>query len=184
MSEITTVSGRSVELRPVSGQMLAEIQVTTRRKAIDRGDKLSPPTYKTKTVAGDEEIFPHDETTLETDEDREAWDEYQSALNALEEEIASRSNAYIISEGVVIGDIPQDWFEKREWLGLDVPENRMDQRLLYIETEVLTTAEDIIRAISGIMHLTARGSKEMEDRLAELDDLFRRALERGETKTE
>jgi hypothetical protein len=177
MSEITTVAGRSVDLRPVSGQMLNEIQVSTRRKAIANGAKLNPPTYKTKTVSGDEEEFPHDETTLETDEDRAAWEEYQKATQDLEVEIVSVTNSYIISEGVVIGDIPDDWFEKREWLGLDVPEKRLDQRLLYIETEVLTTPEDVIRAISGIMHLTARGSREMEERLADLDDLFRRALE-------
>lgn len=180
MSEIITVAGRSVELRPVSGKMLTEIQISKRRKLMKEDARLTPPTYTTKNVAGDEETFPHDETTLETDEDKAAWEEYQQALNELEIEIASVTNSYVISEGVVIGDIPDEWFEKREWLGLDTPENRLDRRLLYIETEILTTQEDMIHALSAIMHLTASGSKEMEERLADLDEIFRRALEGGE----
>jgi hypothetical protein len=177
MSEIQTVAGRSVELRPVSGRMINEIQVSTRRKALANGAKLNPPTYKTKTAAGVEEEFPHDETTLETEEDKAAWAEYRKAVLDLETEIVSRTNAYIISEGVVLDSIPDEWFEKREWLGLETPESRLDQRLLYIEEEMLPTSEDMIRAMQAIMHLTARGDKDMEERLADLDELFRRALE-------
>jgi len=177
MSEIVTVAGRSVQLRPVSNRTIAEIQVSVRRKALHRGDPLTPPKYVTVTVAGEKQEFEHDATTLETDEDKEKWAAYRQAVENLETETTEATTRYMLSEGVAVDEIPEDWLERREWLGLETPEHRMDRKLLYIETELLTTPADQIRALQAILHLSAKGSQEMEARLEELDDLFRRALE-------
>lgn len=184
MTTIQTVGGRSVRLRPVSAQTINELRISLRRKAILAGSPIEPPTYEAKTVTGETERHPHDETTLETDEDREAWRLHQEALAQLEAETNEALTRYMLAEGVICDDPPEEWAEKRVWLGLEVPESRLDQRMLYIQQEILRTPADLIRAIQGIMHLTARGSAEMEARLVELDDLFRRALEGTETAPE
>ncbi len=175
--QITTVAGRSVELRPVSALTMSEIQVQLRLKAIKRGDPIDPPMYEATTATGEKQYFPHDETTLETEEDHKAWQAHQEALARLSEEISEATSRYLLTEGIAVDEIPPEWEQKRRWIGLDVPEDPLDKKLLYIQTELLTTPADMLRAMQAVLHLSATGNAEMEERLAEMDELFRRALE-------
>ena len=50
----------------------------------------TPPTYEVEVVGGDKEFHVHDATTLETDEDRAAWAEYQTALAATNTDMVER----------------------------------------------------------------------------------------------
>lgn len=182
MSEqvLVTTEGREVRLRPVSLAMLQELQIAARKSALAAGEPIEPPTYAVTTVSGDIERHPHDASTLESDEDRAAWELHQAALQKMEADANQRAVRYLLTEGVLCEEPPEEWVQRMTWLGVEVAEHPLERRMQYLEREVLRTAADIMRVVQTVMHLSAEGSKAIQERLSVLDDLFRRALE-GET---
>src|SRR4030067_3304572 len=61
-----------------------------------------PPQYSITTVAGDVEVYDHDETTLQTPEEKKAWAEYQKKLSDIETEITSLTIKMCLVEGMEV----------------------------------------------------------------------------------
>lgn len=133
-----------------------------------------PPKYSVKTVAGDEEWHEHDETTLETPEDKQAWQEYQVAYATAEFKRNEMITKYILTQGIEVV-IPEegDWADMMSFLGIQQSKNPVERKYDYIRTEVLGTAEDIAAVLTKVMRLTGVP----EEALAEAQESFRDMLE-------
>jgi len=169
-----TVDGRTVAVRPVDMKFGVQL---LRQSIIDRyrhdGAPIDPPTYTITAADGHKETHPHDETSLETDADRAAWAAYQDTTARMEREFEAAFMRYILLGGIVCNDPTPEWMERCAFLGLTLPENGAERKLLYIQMEVLPTPADLKRAIAAILAVIGTGSEEMV-RVAE--DLFRRAM--------
>ncbi len=115
----------------------------------------SPPTYEVETAGGDIEKHIHDETTLETDEDRAAWAAYQTAQvqanGDLMEKILRLLFAKATGDVVPAGD---EWVKEQTYLGVDVPDDPLGRKIHYIQTELLTHTGDIMAFMSAAVALT------------------------------
>lgn len=161
----TTERGIEIAICPIP-LLLDEV-----RKAQEA--KIPPhPTYEAKTAAGEIEIHPHNETTLETDEEWTMWREYQEAKSKAADSMNDAIWRAVKLKAIRV-EVPGDngWIEDQKALGLTVPEEPRERRLHYIQTEVIGGVRDIIR-ITAI----ANGADLDEGALAAAEDSFRRAM--------
>lgn len=133
-----------------------------------------PPTYTIKTTAGVEETHPHDETTLETEEDKADWAAYKQENNEWDEENSRRMLRAIQLQCIKLTNQDDtEWIERQEFLGIDVPENKFERHLHYIETEVIGNEDDIMACMTIPMQLAANAS---DEDMAAAEKLFRDAV--------
>lgn len=136
-----------------------------------------PPIYEIVNVAGDIEKHSHDETTLETEEDKAQWTAYVEAKDKAEVKLRENMLRAMLTKGVVI-EMPKDdeWVKDQEWCGVQVPAEPRERRMHYILTEVIGRPDDLSNIMIGI----GRISGVAEEALATAEDSFRAALGRGE----
>lgn len=136
-----------------------------------------PPTYKVETKLGGVEIHEHNETTLETDEEKTAWANFQMQLAEAQAELNRALTRAILMRGLVF-EYPSnyDWIKEQEFLGIKVPEDANERRLHYAETEVMGSVDDYEGVTLGVMG----ASGVSEDLLKQMDASFRRSLGRVE----
>jgi len=163
---------------------LRQLRPAIERQMRQEGMPLDPPTRDVRTVAGVVEQHPHTEETLETEEDRQAWADYQAALQELDSRAIEATTRYILLEGIVTDDPSEEWAERQRFFGLDVAEHALERKLQYIQRDVLLTTEDIINATKTILTLSAEGDAALQERVALLEDTFRRALAGQETQAD
>jgi hypothetical protein len=167
-----TTTGKEVRYVGVSQLLLDKV-----RTSVILPD---PPTYEVTTAAGEIEVHEHNETTLETEEEKAAWEHYQALLHAAQEAQKERLIKLLLMKGIdfdmpVVGE--GDWLEMQEFLGLEIPEKNLDRRYHYIMTELVGTPEDLAEIMEGVM----RKSGVPEEALAEARKSFRGALEKYNT---
>lgn len=141
-----------------------------------RGARITPPTYTITTASGATQEIAHDETTIETDEERQAWDEYVSNLRLIEIE-KQRKQMQIYMNALQV-ELPDDdsWeVFQTEILGIDVPQEPREKLQHYIETEILITPADAIDMIEAITKATYKGVVE-ESAVEAAMESFRRNL--------
>ena len=133
------------------------------------------PTYEVKSLAGNSEIHAHDETTLETEADRAAWLEYQTKLAAWSDESQRSLMRLILLRGISV-ELPSDsdWEKQQAFAGIVVPQDAMEKRMHYLQTEVLGSVADYQMMVVGVM----RVSGVPEDLLSQVESSFRRSLGR------
>lgn len=132
-----------------------------------------PPTYEIKTMGGAVETHEHDETTLQTDEDRHKWAEYQLTLAHCKRD-RNRGLLRIILLKSVQVTMPSDesWMREQEALGITVPADPIERKLHYIQTELLGGKKDIEELLLRSFEISGAD----EEAVAQA-----RALFRGET---
>lgn len=130
------------------------------------------PTYEAKTASGYVEIHLHNETTLQTDEEKEMWAEYQEAKAQATESMNDAIWRAVRLKAIRV-DVPEGngWIEDQEALGLTVPDDPRERRLHYIQTEVIGGVRDIVRVTA-----IANGADLDEGALAAAEESFRRAM--------
>lgn len=136
------------------------------------------PTYQV-AVPGGFETHTHDETTLETPEDRAAWEAYQEALRAHTQQVIQAQLRLCLMRGItVVGDDPSKtydgWAEEQTLIGFKVPESPAERKLHWLETEVLSDSADLINILGGV----SRASGISEEVVSNLENTFWRALGR------
>jgi hypothetical protein len=177
-----TVGGVEVKLRPVSAERLGQIRRRMIEQARARGEPVDPPEYEATTVTGEVEKHPHDETTLETDQDREAWGAHVAAVAALDRAIGIRMMDYCFIQGVVTDGPTPEWKRMQEWLGEETPEDPLELKLLYVKTGLLETEIDTAQAFAEIMQKTAAGNKVLQEEMASFLASFRDTTEGESTQ--
>jgi hypothetical protein len=169
-----TTDGRIISVRPVDMKFGVTLLRNSIKGRYERaGEPITPPTYTITTASGAKETHPHDETTLQTEEDKAAWAAHASAKARMDREFSEGFMRYLLLGGVICAAIPKEWVEQCTFLGLDLPENAGERKLLYIQMELLPTPADLERAMAAIMAVSGSGSQEM---IRTAEDLFRRAM--------
>ena len=175
MSKIVTVDGLEVALRPVSQTQIQRINATVEAQWRKRGEPVDPPTYTITTATGETETHAHDADSLTTDEERAAWEAYQTARAEMEAEQRLRTTKFLLLNGIVGHEPTEEWAEEQAYWGLEVPADPRERRLEYIQAEVLKTPQDTIDAMGEIMRLSMAGApQEVRD---SVEAYFRRAVE-------
>jgi hypothetical protein len=162
---LTTSKGITVRIVGVSQLWLDKL-----RTAVKFPD---PPKYSVTTVTGDVEYHSHDETTLETDEDRRLWAEYQAETAKAEFRRNEMITKYVLTKGVEV-DIPDsgEWIDMNAFLGIDLPTNPIERKYEYVRSEVVGTAEDLAEIISKVMELSGVPQEALEEAKASFRDLL------------
>jgi len=168
--EAQTISGLTVTLRPVSQFRINAIRLSEAEKMREEGYTVDHPTYTTTTAAGLEETFLHTEDTLDTDEEKEEWKNFNEHQGLLASRIEERVLKYILLQGVIV-DEPESWEEDQKEDGIIVPKDRRARFLHLLQTEVLSTPAEIQAAAQIVTRLSLRGAS--EEVVSAVEDSFR-----------
>jgi hypothetical protein len=157
-AEFQLSSGRTIKIQSVSPFFLGRILPTVLKEfEVD-----TPPTYIVELVGGDTQEFTHDETTLEVEGDPEqtehnfrVWSEYKSKLNVANLEANRRWLRALLEEGVVF-EMPEDedWLAPHKRQGIEIPEDPIELRLMYIQDVLIKTKTDWNRLVDEIVALS------------------------------
>lgn len=167
--KFTTSNGHVITVKSVPPFLLDNILQSVQYPEV--------PTYEAETASGEKEIHPHDETTLETEKDRQMWEQYKIDLEAAQ----TRENELMMNTMFLKGlDIDlntqafEDWKEEQEFLGQELPTNKAALKVRYISTEILSSLDDL----SKIMGLIMEQSGVSEEVVAQALSSFQSAISR------
>lgn len=167
----TTTTGRTIML---SGMPPLAVQ-----RIANSVDFPSVPTYTVELASGDTETHDHDETTLDTPEDHAAWEKYIEEQDAADDKQTEMLLKAILVKGVEVkisDEELEEWLEELEVIGLELPKNKKDQQLAYLETEIIATTYDAQQIMEIVMELTGVSEEDIED----ARDSFRDTMESAE----
>jgi len=151
---VTTSRGVEVECLPVAD--VIEAQEENIRASLDWPVK---PTRTITDVAGTEMEAAFSQEYLDsdraTDEEKEAWVEYQIAQAQAEAEFSARINdgrVKLLAQRGVKWDarLEKEWAKDDEWAGMTVPEDPRERTLHFFRTQVLGNLGDLYRVLFGI----------------------------------
>jgi len=146
----TTSTGVELILKPISPLLAGKV-----RTSVIWPEK---PTYQAKTVSGEIEEHPHDETTLETDEDKAAWLKYLLATAQAEGELNERISKMLFKRGIDYKTLKlpknESWIAEQEDMGITVPDDPLQRKMHYVETELLASKEEIKSLILRLMAMS------------------------------
>jgi len=153
-----TTAGLEVEFDPISPITLEESEKGLEAEYRARGEPLEPPTYETILAGGGTQTFTHDATTLESEEDKAAWQAYKDATGKLAAEQAQLRLEMVLSALKV--KLPEDtaWERKLKRWHITVPEDPDAKWMFYVQREILKTPSDIFEAMTQIIGASMRGS--------------------------
>lgn len=144
---------------------LPPMDITRIRSSVKYPD---PPTYETTTVSGDVEVFPHDATTVVTEEEKKALADYLQETGRCDDEVTLRLLNYVIMEAVTIKMVGKDiehWKKRQKLIGMDVSDDPDELELQYKQSKVIGCKEDVQNILRIVMALT--GVPEEDIALAE-----------------
>lgn len=153
----TTTTGQTVELMPLPPLQIQMVQQAASREADEKFGPVPPkPTYTLTTADGAEETHEHDETTVAADpEAKKLWDEWQRLGQTHEAFTNEKVMRFFLLRGVKV-DLPEggEWEQMQKYFGLSVPEDPIERKLHYIQTELLGSLDDITGMMTSIMELS------------------------------
>lgn len=169
IQELHTASGHTIQIKPLSPFLLDKLNTAF--------PVPEPPTYEIETASGDIEIHVHDEETLETDEDKQAWEEYSIEFNRVAKEKNDASIRIFIDQGVTLPEeiLPEieHWKELLVSCGMPVPESAIDQKVEFVKDIILTNPDDIMLVMSEVVKLSGVSEKLVR----QAEDSFRDQVE-------
>ena len=169
----TTTYGVDVKVEPISVILLQKLNGSVRKRFEDDGKILTPPEYCVELPGEDKQCYQHDKDTIiedgTSDEDKEAWALYQETLEEYNTDLSEK----IL--GAVIMDQPikyeKGWEDRFEWLEMEIPEDELDRKVLYVTTRLLRVAEDIQGYMFKILEISAGTAN--EEAIAAAKSMFR-----------
>lgn len=145
MKTYTTATGIEIGFRAVSKEMLMRFSAANPQPA--------PPTYSITTATGIVEQIPLDEKSL-TEKPEQFTPEQHAEWRAYAEKQAAfieRFIKFFCLRGIAVNAQMDEWIAEQEYLGIPIPENKIEARYSWIVSDVLTTAEDFQAVILGVM---------------------------------
>lgn len=161
-----TSRGHVLEFRSVSPFMLAEI-----RASVPDPEK---PTYTMQLAGGGVQVMEHDESTLESDEDKAAWAAYIDALKEARAQRSKKVTLAMIEDGII--DCPQptpEWEAKCARRGIVLPEDHDAKLIKYFEMEIFGSYDDLMHLQTMIMRA---GGDLPEEQIEQIEAMFRSAI--------
>ena len=179
----TNAAGKTFVISGLSPLTPQHIMESVRRKWVKDG-KIIPvcPTYEVTTISGEIEIHEHDAATLivegnaeQTKINKETWQEYTRLSAELDGEYNTRLMRVVF---LAVEAVPtDDWRNEMEFIGVDLPpKGSAQEKHLYIETEVVRSAQDIAKLMTGVFRLAGIIN---EAAVAEAEAAFQRMLEKA-----
>jgi hypothetical protein len=136
----TTAGGKTLNLSPVQPLQAQMVRDAEYKAAIKKHGEPVKPTYKTEA----DEVFEHDPTTLTTDEEKAAWLEYKRIEAAIDAQVSEKMLRFFLYHGVDIDpDGDKKWQAEQEYFGLEVPNDPIERKVHYIQSELIFAASDI-----------------------------------------
>jgi hypothetical protein len=147
MSKYVTTNGIEIEVTAVSPWLMDGVTNTVQIP--------EPPTYEV-SVLGEKEQIPHDESTLQTDEDKIAWAKYVKDLETARDAVRELRVRAMLLYGVQV-DLPKDgkWKRKQTKLNITLPEDEDELYIHYLKTEVITSHSELVSIVNEINRLSS-----------------------------
>ena len=149
--EYITTNGKKLTLRAVP-------QLVITRMAVGLNFPEAPY-YEHEVAGGEKEKIYHNETTVETPEEKAAWAKYQQAMDDIDVEFQKKKILMYIRYGVDV-DVPEDWKGTAQE---------------YIEQVCIETYTDALAILRGIDLLSGVD----QEAIKKIEDSFRHQMERG-----
>jgi hypothetical protein len=152
MTSELKVNGYSLVVEPVSPLAPKAIEIQYRKKY----SEPECPTYSVEAAGGVTETFEFDgESIVEaTTEEKEAYIVYKEALEEWQTGLTLRLLRLFLSQGITLKltkKQEEDFRVELELLEIDVPENKLERELFYLETFVLSTQDSMQEVIQAVM---------------------------------
>lgn len=159
-----TSRGKVLQLREVP-RFLIDARMASR-------PKIEPPTYEVKTAGGDIEKHTHDETTLLTADDKEAWAKYVSERDADAALFSADMFRILISEGLEL-TVPDTYKQKLKSYGITIVIEEDALKLNYLQSEFIGEQEDATDLMAAILAVSSTNMEAAE----QLAKSFRAAIQ-------
>lgn len=156
------VSGETFKIRGVSPMAIEYLKEEARKEWESISNKPLPsrPTYTVETAAKETETYYHSKDTLETEEDKKNWVEWEES----QKEVNKLYNLKLIKMCALCIEVdPQklkEWEEEQAFLGVTIPKNALEKKYRYVETRAITSKVDVIKLISAVFAITGIASEE------------------------
>lgn len=134
---VTCSSGVQVRIKPVSVKLLEQFDISHRAP--------EPPMVEADVIGGGKDLVPNPEDA-----------EYQAVIAAHNRQTGDDFTAMILDMGVEL-DLPTDdaWKRKLKRIGVCVPEDPDEQRLLWIQTIVMPDfMGDLKQIVAAVLKLS------------------------------
>lgn len=149
---------------------ISVIQLQKIKESVAERYNLVKPTYTVSLAGGGKQVFDYDEESINDAKtpqaDKNKWNEYELAFEAMQAEMNEKAMAYVFCEGVEC-EIDSEWLELQEWLGIELPKNKFDLKVRYVTTELLRTPQEIRSAMLEIMRISVKGVDDSAIKAAE-----------------
>lgn len=153
-----------IDLSPIPYHKIQLIQQSIEKKMRAEGWQVDIPTYETVVdIDGVKEtqVHNHDESTIETEDEKALWANYKSAQNEMAGRNATAALRILLRDGVDVDPMTDpSWMRRQEKDGIDIPEDDDDLKLHYIMTEILQTPQEQKNAAAQVMYLSTEGMDE------------------------
>lgn len=156
----TNANGEVFPIRGLSPLLPQKINSAIEEEWKVKGKPLPVcPTYEVVTIGGEKEIFLHNEKTLDvkgnpeqTAINKKAWVDYRNGLVEFEGEYSER----IMKRVFLAVDVKptEEWRNEMTFLGISLPiKDSIQEKYMYVETQVVQSATDITRLMTEVMYL-------------------------------
>ena len=165
----TTGAGIEIEIKAISPDYMAELD-----KQVPMPE---PPTYERTLLGGETEVIAHTKDSVETEEEKLAWAEYEMKLAIARSELFMKKARAIVKKCVDV-EMPKDeaWIIAQQEDGINVPEDPSEKKRHYIKTECIASESDIFFVVEAARKLSRFDAEDYAKAL----DFFRTSV-RGET---
>lgn len=152
----TTSQGFKIEFLPIPQAI---------RKFHTTHPEPQPPTYTVTLATGGTEEHPHTEQTIETDDEKAAWQNYLRALSEYNEKFLR----ICLVKGVRVHAEMDEWLAEQAALEIPVAENPTERKIEWILDRILIDKNDYEAVMMGVM----RASGAPEELMTQIESLFR-----------
>ena len=166
----TTTRGKKVTLLPLSPYLSDKVKNGFIKHFEDEhGSMPTPPTYDAD-IGGEMVAHEHDLTSLDDDMHTEeekaanhaAWDEYQRMID-----LFSTGETTAISEAILRNCVEfeypkEDWKGRQELDYIIIPENEHELKLHFIQTELISSVEDLKEMVTIVLSLSGVAQEDLE----------------------
>lgn len=157
----------NLEIKPVSPLLQQSIETRYRKEF----PEPVQPTYTIEAVGGIVETFKHDETTVETPEEKKEFADWKVAHEAWSAGLVQRIVRMFLLRGVNLKLSPEQVEElnlETELLEFKVPNNERERNLFWLETFIVDSQEKLEKIMEEVLGQT--GVK--QEALSEAESLF------------
>ena len=166
MDDLTyEASGGTLRLRRLGHRFVQQI--------LSKPEMPAVPTYDAPTVSGHVEKHPHNKTTLETEAEKAAWLDYQTAREKVTKERFDNLLAFLFAEAILDEPPPtSEWGVDLERWGLEVPEDGIKQ--FWLEN-IVCPGEEMGSLIARLFQLAGLAD---DEGVRQFEAFFRATLSR------